>query len=345
MTDNILLYALGAGLAFAISFIMTPLIREIAVRRSLLDAPATAIKTHKTPTPALGGVAIALGFFGSLAVIRLLTHFPTGTLTNLRGMLLGALLVSLTGLIDDIKKPGGLSVSTKFIVQIVAAALLIIYGIHMNFLHPLYISIALSVVWTVGVTNAFNIIDIMDGLSSSQGLIAAAGFLLIALPSEFIYVNFASAALLGGLLGFLPWNLSSKRKIFMGDSGALLVGFVLAAVSMGTNYDRANPLGVYAPLLLLAIPIYDTIFVAVMRMLRGSSPFKGSKDHYALRLEKAGLSRPQIVTFSALAAISLSMFAVLASKVSMWWALAIYLLAAAEFITLSLSIAHIKMHD
>lgn len=345
MTDNILLYTLGAGIAFALSFILTPLIREIAVRRSLLDAPATAIKTHKTPTPALGGVAIAIGFFGSLAVIRLMTHFPTGTLTNLRGVLLGTLIVSFTGLVDDLRKPQGLSVSTKFIAQILAAVLLIMYGIHINFLHPLYISLALSVVWTVGVTNAFNIIDIMDGLSSSQGAIAALGFLLIALPSEFIYVNFASAALLGGLLGFLPWNLSKKHKIFMGDSGALLVGFVLAAVSMGTNYDRTNPLGIYAPLLLLAIPIYDTLFVAVMRMLRGSSPFKGSKDHYALRLEKAGLSRKQIVLFSALAALSMTGFAVLISKVSIWWALAVYTLAAAEFMILSLRIAHIRMHD
>src|SRR5205814_5488794 len=126
---------------------------------------------------------------------------------------------------------------------------------------PAYVGAAVTMIWVVGITNAFNIIDIMDGLAASQAAVAAVAFLLISLPSEELYVNFASAALAGAALGFLPWNLSKRRKIFMGDSGSMLLGFLLAGISMGTSYSNVNNLGVYAPLLILLVPMYDTFFV------------------------------------------------------------------------------------
>jgi UDP-GlcNAc:undecaprenyl-phosphate GlcNAc-1-phosphate transferase len=145
----------------------------------------------------------------------------------------------------------------KFVFQIAAALVLPAFGIRIHFLQPAHFAKLVTIVWIVGVTNALNLVDIMDGLAASQAAISALGFLLIALPSEEIYVNFAAAALLGACLGFLPWNFSSKRKIFMGDGGALSVGFVLAAISMGTRYSAIDPLGVYAPLLILGLPIID----------------------------------------------------------------------------------------
>lgn len=344
MTDNLKFYFIASAIPLAVSIVLTPLVRFLALRHGFLDHPSTDIKTHKQPTPALGGAAIAAAFFLSLALMRFFTQFPTGTLRNLRGIFIGGALIFLLGAVDDLRKPKGLGFKFKFAVQIIAAAVLAYYDIRIHFVTPQYLSFALSIIWVVGVTNAFNIIDIMDGLSASQAIAAALGFLWIAFPSESIYVNFASAALLGSVLGFLPYNFSKKHKIFMGDSGSLLLGFILAAVSMGTQYSKINPLGVYAPLFILAIPIYDTIFVMVMRMRRGHSPFLGSRDHFALRLETMGFSRHQVVLFAALAAVILSFFAFLATKMPLLWGMWIYVFVGGEFLLLSVAISKIKMH-
>ena len=161
--------------------------------------------------------------------------------------------------------------------------------------------------------------------------------------SEAIYVNVASVALAGAALGFLPYNFSKKMKIFMGDSGSLLCGFTLALVAMGTKYSSVNPLGVYAPLFILAIPIYDTLFVSVMRLRRGHSPFIGSKDHFALRLEKIGFSRHWVVFLAATAALLFSVFAFLITQVPLIWGALIYLVIGGAFLLISIAIAKIKI--
>ncbi|MFH1618785.1 MAG: MraY family glycosyltransferase [bacterium] len=342
--ENVKFYLIASALPFALSMGLTPLIRHMALRFGWLDAPATAIKTHKYPTPVLGGAAIAAAFFITLLFMRFSTEFPTGTLRNLRGIAFGGGLIFLLGIADDLKKPHGLGFRTKFAVQTLAALILVYYDIRIRFIEPQYLSMALSLLWVVGISNAINIIDIMDGLAATQIATACLGFLCIALPSESIYVNLASAALLGAALGFLPYNFSARHKIFLGDSGSLLAGFILAAVSMGTSYTAINPLGVYAPLFILAIPIYDTLFVMVMRMRRGHSPFLGSRDHFALRLEAMGITRHRIVFLAAMAAILLSFFAFLVTQLPLVWGILIYLFAGGEFILLSLGIARIKMH-
>ncbi len=339
------LYLICAATAFAVSYALTPLVRALALRWQLLDAPSSSIKTHKTPTPSMGGLAIAAGFFISLLVIRLFTHFPTGTLHDLRGIFIGGSVIVLLGFIDDFRKPNGLGVKTKFFFQTLAALVLIAYGMSIRFIHPEYLGLALSVVWVVGVSNALNIIDIMDGFASSQAAVAALCFLMIALPSERVFVNFAAASLCGATLGFLPHNLCASRKIFMGDSGSLFLGFILAALSTGASYDSKHSLGVLAPLLILAVPIYDTFFVAALRMARGCSPFIGSKDHYALRLEKMGLSRHAIVGLSATAALVFGICAWQAVRLDFMQALSLYLAVGLALIAFSLYIARLRMHD
>lgn len=337
------LYLAAILIAAAVSALLTPLVRDMAAAQGWLDAPSTRIKTHRAPTPSLGGVAIWTAFSATLVAMRFMTQFPTGTLRSLRGILMGGGLVFLLGVIDDLHKPRGLDFKIKFAVQILAAALLTYFGIRIRFITPDYLAVALTILWVVGITNAFNIIDIMDGLSASQASLAALAFLCIALPSEHVYVNFASAALLGAALGFLPWNLSERRKIFMGDSGSLCLGFVLAAVSLGTEYSQVNPSGVYAPLFILLVPIYDTLFVMVVRMLQGRSPFLGSKDHFALRLEAIGLSRRQVVWAAALASGLLSVCATIITAVSLPWAMVIYALICAEICLLSRRLYRIRM--
>ncbi len=345
LLTNWKLYLAAVGLAFGVSALLTPLVRAAALRFGWIDAPSSAVKTHKVPTPSLGGVAIYLAYVATLLALRYWTRFPTGTLRSLRGLLVGATIVFLCGIIDDLRKPKGLGVRAKFAMQGAAAVFLVAWDIRIHFIRPAPVAYALSLLWVVGITNAFNIIDIMDGLSASQAIVAALSFLMISLPSEELYVNFASAALGGAALGFLPWNLSSKRKIFMGDSGSMLLGFLLAGISMGTHYSGRNNVGVYAPLFILLVPMFDTFFVMYLRIRKGQSPFLGSKDHFALRLEKIGYPRGRIVFMAAAAAGFLGFCAFLVTQLSLWWALGIYAVVLAEILLLSQALAKVVMHD
>jgi UDP-GlcNAc:undecaprenyl-phosphate GlcNAc-1-phosphate transferase len=314
--------------AAGVSCFATPLVRLLAVRFGLFDSPSSAVKTHKEPTPVFGGVAIYGGFMATMLLLRMTTSFPTGTLYNLRALVLGGSLIFALGLIDDLKRPEGVDYKPKLVVQFLAATLLILFGLRMRFIQPAYVAALVTMVWVVGVTNSFNIVDIMDGLSASQAAVAALAFLMISLPSEELYVNFASAALAGATLGFLPWNLSKKRKIFMGDSGSLLIGFLLAGISLGTRYSDVNDAGVFAPLLILFVPAFDTFFVSLLRLNQGKSPFLGSRDHFALRLEKMGFTRGRVVLMAAVAAGFMSFCAFLVTQLALGGAVSVYVLVA-----------------
>lgn len=330
-------------LAGAVSFLLTPAVRALALRLGAIDTVSSAVKTHREPTPVFGGVAIYAGFTVTMLLLRFMTSYPTGTLYNLRALVIGGSLVFLLGLVDDLLRPHGVDYKPKFLVQVLAASLLVLFGLRIRFVEPSWVAAAITMVWAVGVTNAFNIVDIMDGLSASQAAAAALGFLLISLPSEELYVNVASAALAGATAGFLPWNFSKKRKVFMGDSGSLTIGFVLAGISLGTRYSDMNDAGVFAPILILFVPVFDTFFVSILRLNQGRSPFMGSKDHYALRLEKAGLSRPQVVLASALASAFFSFCAFLATQYELRKAVAVYMIAAAVALWIGRKLALVEM--
>ncbi|MBI4376029.1 MAG: undecaprenyl/decaprenyl-phosphate alpha-N-acetylglucosaminyl 1-phosphate transferase [Elusimicrobia bacterium] len=339
------LYLAAIAAAALISFALTPLVRALGVRFRWIDEPSSSVKTHKVATPSMGGIAIYAAFTLTLLLLRYWTQFPTGTLRSLRALLIGGTLVFFLGIVDDLSKPIGLGFRSKFLVQGLAAALLILFDIRLHFLTPDYLAMALTLLWVVGITNAFNIIDIMDGLSASQAAIAALCFLMISLPSEELYVNFASAALAGSALGFIPWNMSGSRKIFMGDSGSMLLGFMLAGIALGTKYSEVNNLGVYAPLLILLVPMYDTFFVMILRLKQGQSPFLGSRDHFALRLEKVGYSRSRIVLMAAAAAGFLGFCSFLVTQLTLGWALGLYVMILGEILILSRALAQVTMRD
>ena len=336
------LYLFTLLCSLVVSLALTPLLRIIAIKLNILDVPHSEIKTHKQPIPYLGGVAIFVGWLASLVLVRFFTDFPTGTLHNLRGIVLGCGLMVVLGLVDDIA-PKGIGFRSKFLVQTLAALILILFDIRMHFITPNFIAILLSVVWIIGVTNSSNIIDIMDGLSSGIAVIAALAFLVIALPSEAIYVNFCAAALAGGILGFMPYNLSKKRKIFMGDAGSLTLGFLLAALSLGASYTKINYIGIFSPLLILAIPIYDTMLVVFLRIRKGRSPFLGSKDHFALRLEKFGLSRKQILVVAYSASFIFALSAYLITRISIDKAIAVFCVMVIASILTAYRIGKIQM--
>lgn len=284
-------YLLTFLIAFLVSLAAVPLMKTIALRYNILDHPTSEIKTHTRPTPYLGGIAIWLGFIVALVIIRFTTHFSTGTLRNLWGIFIAGTLITIVGLLDDIYN---LHFKKKFLWQAIAATILILFTMRIQFIQPSYLAIIFTYLWIIGVTNAFNLIDIMDGLSSGVAIIACLAFFFINAPGEASYVNFAAIALAGACLGFLVFNVP-PAGIFMGDTGSMLIGLVLAAVSLGTNYTVNNHISVITPIIILGVAIYDTFYIMYKRWQRGKSVFLGSKDHFALRLQIMGWSKKKVL--------------------------------------------------
>lgn len=274
--------------AFGLALIFTPLAGRLAFKLRILDHPDDKLKKHEQPVPYLGGLAVYLSFAAALAAVKLWQH---GSLFGVVGILTGATVITVLGLIDD---KHALSPGVKFLGQTVAALILIYCNMRLQFIHNPVLSVVLSLLWVVGITNAMNLIDIMDGLSSGVGVIASLGFFVIAMASGRYNNMYILAALGGALLGFLPFNFP-KARIYQGDTGALLMGFILASVAMGQGYSRVNSMALLAPILILAIPIFDTLFIMFLRQRRGVSMFRGSPDHLALRMVKLGLTRRQTV--------------------------------------------------
>lgn len=335
------LYLICALISCAVTAGSLPLLRRFA-GRYFSDEPG-GLKTHAAAVPAVGGCAVFLGLTAALVFIRFSTDFPTGTLHSLRGILLGAGLIFILGVIDDTHKPKGVSVPVKLIVQAAAVFALMYYGVHIHLFANSLLSYTLTFFWVLGVTNAFNLLDISDGLCVSQAFVSALGLCVIALPSEFIYVNFASCAVLGACLGFWPYNHSIKHKTFLGDSGSTLLGFLLAAMAVGTGYSQHSNLGFLAPLLILAVPLFDTSFVTLMRLLKGKNPLRGSNDHAALRLLHCGWTRRQTLWAFAGAAVFFNVLAFIVTSSSAGAATVIYALAAVLLGAAALFLARIRM--
>ncbi|MFH1540811.1 MAG: MraY family glycosyltransferase [Elusimicrobiota bacterium] len=326
-------------ISFFVAIITTPILIIIARKYGIKDHPITSVKTHKIATPYLGGLAIFFGFAVSLLTIRCITNFPTGTLRSLRGIIIGSIFVIIIGLIDDLRTIG---FKIKFLLQVIIAIILISFDIRIKFIQPQYLSDILTIIWVVGIINAINIIDIMNGLASGVSFIAAMTFLFIALPTEEMYVNLTAVALAGGIFGFIRYNFP-KAKIFMGDTGSMFLGFILAVLSLGTSYTKINNIALYSPILILGVPIYDTLYVMYLRAKLGKSPFLGSRDHFALRLEAVGLTRKNVVILIWLISIILSLTAFAISRVQLFVAIIIYALILALAILGGWELSKIKM--
>jgi len=330
------------ALSLFFSILFVPFVRYISLKLNIVDLP-NEIKTHKGSIPLFGGIAIFISFVITLFIVRFSTSFPTGTLREIRYILLGSIFILIIGLIDDFRKPKGIPAGVKFLLEIIIAVFMITRGFSINFIYPQHFAWILSVIWIVGITNAFNIIDIMDGLSSSQVFIASLAFLFISIPSEAIYVNVLSATLAGSVCGFIPYNMSRKFKIFLGDSGSLFMGFLISIISLGVGYSDNNPLAVYVPILILSIPIFDTIYVSIMRIKSGISPFKGTKDHFALRFENMGFDRKKIVISTFIFSLVISIISFIITRVGFEISLFLYFFIFVFFIFIAIIISKIKM--
>ena len=276
-------------IALTFSILATPLARRVALWAGVISVPRSR-DVHRAPVPMLGGAAIYAAF-----VVGMLLFGDRSYVRELISIFVGATLISLFGLADD---RWGLPASVKMLGQALAGVVLILGGIQVYLFHVPVLDWALTLVWVVGITNALNFLDNMDGLSGGIATIAAAFFLLLASmnePRQFL-VGAMAAALIGACVGFLRYNLN-PATIFMGDTGALFIGLVLAALGVKLRFPANVPWVTWmVPVCVLGLPIFDTTLVFVSRLRRRVNPFTtAGKDHLSHRLEALGLTKREAV--------------------------------------------------
>jgi UDP-GlcNAc:undecaprenyl-phosphate/decaprenyl-phosphate GlcNAc-1-phosphate transferase len=287
------------AIAFLLAVLLVPLCRRLAFKLDLVAHPRDD-RWHRTSIPMLGGVAIGLAIFAG--------SFITGIASEVAVFLTAAIVIFLAGLIDDILV---LKPSTKLVVQLAMASALVAFDLRLNWVDSRLLDSMLTMAWMVGLTNAFNLLDNMDGLSSGTAVVVAvmmiAG-LWTGVTREIAGEEMGFLALIAGAAsGFLAYNFP-PASIFMGDAGSLTLGFSLAAMALGSEGVRGSRTDVLtvmvAPVFVLLIPIFDTTLVTVARILSGRSPAVGGRDHSSHRLVAIGLSeRSAVFLLWGLAAI------------------------------------------
>jgi UDP-GlcNAc:undecaprenyl-phosphate GlcNAc-1-phosphate transferase len=294
---------LAYPVALAVTFAATPLARRVAFRTGAIDHPNER-KVHKVPVPTSGGIAIIAGFLAAAIVSGAVHQVP---LRALAGLLAGAIFIAAVGFVDDRLD---LSAPLKLVLQVLSVAPLLVAGVTITMLsHPLarqaqltlphWIAWVGTIIWVVAVTNAINLIDGLDGLASGVAAIACVALAFIALQWGQLGVALLCASLAGAALGFLFWNWH-PAAILMGDTGAYFLGYVIAGVTVQGAFKMAAAIAIFVPLLILAVPLLDTVLSPVRRMLKGQHPFKADRDHLHHRLVALGLSETRVVLLTYL---------------------------------------------
>ena len=309
--------------ATVFSLLLVPSVREFARSRQIHDNPG-GHKSHRSPVPYLGGVAMALSFSGAMVVgvavwrsARLENGELDLTLGNLvtqgdglvreLAVVLGvALLFSLMGLVDDLR---GLSPWFRFIVGLGLAISVVTYGIALNSPLPDWLDGVISVVWILGMTNAFNLLDNIDGLAAGTAAVASGSFFFIAIMNDQPYSALLAVGLAGAMLGFLRSNFH-PATIYMGDAGSLFIGFMMAYLGLKMRTTVTEIPQLFAPVVVLGVAVLDTTVVVVSRVRRGVSPFTGGQDHLSHRFLRLGLSVRRSVTSLLVASMALGVLAV-----------------------------------
>lgn len=282
-------YLLIALSAFLFSLFIILVLRKITLKYNLLVFQGI---------PHIGGIAIGLSFIlTAISVLLALRILPRESI----GIISASSLILTFGIIDDLHE---LSVTAKFLVQLGATLILIMSGVRTQIVYiGNILNIAVTLLWVMGITNAFNHLDIMDGLAGSAAAIITAAFLYLSLLSLDIKIIILALALIGGVFSFLIFNLP-PAKIYMGNAGSHFLGFVLAAIALMISYAPMDrKIALLSPVLILGLPIFDTAFLILMRIRKNKSIFKKSNDHLVLRLIKKGYSKQKALSFMLLLAL------------------------------------------
>ena len=282
--------------ALLVALVTTPVIKNLAFRVGAVDVPKDGRRMHDHPIPRMGGLAIFLGFLLSVLLFADLT-------TQLRGMLLGAVVIVVLGIFDDIYALGA---KFKLLIQIAAALVAVLSG---NVIEAVsnpnvfsanpywelgWLRIPVTVIWIVAITNAVNLIDGLDGLACGVSTISSMTLLVISLVVADTPVAILMAALAGACVGFLPYNMN-PAKIFMGDTGSTFLGYVLAVVSIQGLFKFYTIISFAVPFLMLGLPIFDTCFAFIRRIAHGQSPMHADRSHVHHRLIDMGFNQKQAV--------------------------------------------------
>lgn len=293
---------IGGIISYILGVLILPFVIDFSKREGLVDEPNER-KIHKIPISRLGGIAIWLSTMATFVFLVLLSHYPYGSL--LSGILLGGSLMFLLGLVDDIYN---LPAKFKLVAQILIATLVYLLGVKINITishlgYVLDLSYPVTLLWIVGISNAVNFIDGVDGLAGSVVTVNSVTLALIAstMATGNSISGLIAFILAGSMLAFLTYNFNPAR-IFMGDSGALFAGFLLASLSV-TGVMKGAALAVLLPFIVLAVPIIDITFASLRRILKGKSPFVADAEHIHHKLLKAGFSQKKTVAIMTSVAI------------------------------------------
>lgn len=343
-------YFICFTIAFIIAFSATPVAKRLAFKVGAVDVPKDNRRMHKKPVPRLGGVAIFTAFMVALMIKLVMDLFDGtdtfSTNTQLWGFVAGAFIIVILGAIDDAK---ALSAKVKLAVQILAALVVVYSGTRIEILtNPFsesgfsllgpYISVPLSVIWIVGITNAINLIDGLDGLAAGVASIASLSLFFVSVITGEFVTAILTAILAGSTLGFLPYNFN-PAKIFMGDSGALFLGYSLSVIAIQGMLKQYAAIAIAIPLLVLGLPLFDTLVAIIRRLLEGKSPMEPDRGHLHHKLIDMGLSHKQSVvvmyiisTILGLSAIVLADKGVL-SAIILVIAVSIFVIAGARYMS------------
>ena len=302
---------LAMGLAAVVSFLATPLVKTLAYKVGAIDVPKDNRRMHKVPIPRLGGLAIFLAFLLSTLVFADIDR-------QMQGILLGAVMIVVLGVMDDIM---ALKALPKLLVQM-AAGVAVYYGCRIQFLsNPNvfsdmtyvnlgWLSVPITIIWIVAITNAVNFIDGLDGLAVGVSAISTASLIVIALMVAETNIAIILCALFGACLGFIPYNFN-PAKIFMGDTGATFLGYILATLSVTGLFKMYAIISFAVPFLILGVPIFDICFAVLRRVAHGQSPMHADRGHIHHRLIDMGFSQKQSVAIAYMLTAILGLAAVL----------------------------------
>jgi len=284
--------------AFAFSFFNTPLFAIVLKKFNIMDLPNPG-KMHKRAVPRGCGISILISFvLSSIFAFRFFFSAPHFDLIPFIVLILAAALVALWGFLDDAIS---LSPGLKLVGQMTASVMIILAGIRIGLL-PAIFAVPISIFWLIGITNAFNLLDGMDGLAGSTAFVGALFFSYLFYLSGSDFPFYLSIALCGSILGFLPFN-APPAKVFMGDAGSLFLGFSLGVLAILATSNSANYFQLFVPVLILSVPVFDTFLSVARRIYKGRSVFGADCEHFYNYLSlKKRMSTPSVVVLTVVLA-------------------------------------------
>jgi len=302
--------------AFLVAFVSAPLLRALALRWGMVDLPA-ARKLQQVPVPLLGGAAVYLGVIAGSFVVPLYMR-------SHQALFIASTLIFVVSLFDDKKE---ISARMRLAVQLLAAGILIFSGLRISFLPNVWwgtvLEVLITLFWILGITNAFNYLDGVDGLCSGLAIVAAFFFFVILLTTGQVDLIFLPAAVMGACAGFFPHNFS-RRKMFLGDAGSMFIGFTMAGFALIGDWAGENILRIVVPILMLGVPIFDMTFTTVMRFRENKArtlvqwlEYAG-RDHFHHYLMDLGLGPRGTIFFIFAISVSMGINALIISQVSHW---------------------------